>query len=119
MRMGIFIGGVMNYKRIGEEVYISPSDGRGDCIVKIIGESGGTYSTTKGSWFDDFNLMPTEGMSLEECREKCVDYFGDTPDELRRLHLEAWAKTPLGKHMMEGMDSFTELFRKSYRLHTK
>ena len=103
----------MYYERIGEEVYIAPSDTRGDCIAKIIGGEDGEYETTVGAWFYDKQLMPTRGLSLEGCREECEGYFGHNPDELRRIRGEAFAKTVIGKSMAETMKVCSKIFNEA------
>jgi len=74
----------------GEEVYIRPIyenymlHFKSDLITAVKGTYaqmfGGTnfdsYSTEVSSWYDEHQLMPTNGRTIEECRNVCAEYFG-------------------------------------------
>lgn len=48
------------------------------------GEKFNDYCLEIGAWYDEGVLMPTEGMSLDQCREKCLEYFGEPYTDLKQ-----------------------------------
>lgn len=59
------------------------------------GGSVSSYSTNIGSWYDEGQLMPTNGMSLEECKAACADYFGESYESMVSKREKAISNSPI------------------------
>ena len=89
--------------KTSDEVYIRPIyEGSmihftSDVICYIEGSYGQlcggddfkSYGTSVASWYDEDQLMLTNGRSLEECREACKDYFDMSYSEMSKDRKEA------------------------------
>lgn len=95
----------------GEEVYIRPIyepnmlHFEGDVITVIkgtyaqmyTGEAFSSYSTEIGAWYDEDQLMPTKGKSIEECQNACKEYFNTSYEEMLKARSDVQDKCPLRK----------------------
>ena len=96
----------------GEEVYVRPIYNRSklhftsDVITKVkgtyaqlyLGENFNDYSTDIASWYQEEELMPTQGRTIEECRLSCEKYFKTPYDRMIELRKEALGSCPMRKH---------------------
>jgi len=87
----------------GDEVYIRPiyehskSHFNSDVITYVkysyyqkYGDgSKDSYATGVASWYDECELMPVNGRSIEECRKACEDYFCMPHEEMIRKKEES------------------------------
>jgi len=61
------------------------------------------YSTSIAAWYDECQLMATEGRTLEECRAACIDYFGDSYEEMIAEKQKNKENSPLMKMLIESL----------------
>jgi hypothetical protein len=68
----------------GEEVYISPMYNIPSDVITSVegtyaqlfgGNNFSSYSTKIAAWYKENQLMPTNGKSIDECRNSCYEYF--------------------------------------------
>lgn len=68
------------------------------------------YALDVSSWYDEDQLMPTEGRSIQECHAHCLEYFGKSYDELCQLRETGQDNCPLRKACKEIADKvFSEI----------
>jgi len=72
------------------------------------GESFDKYSTDIASWYDEDQLMPTNGRSIEECREACEGYFGISYQDILNKRKEANDNCPLSKMIKKMINEVNE-----------
>lgn len=114
----------------GEEVYIRPIYERsmlhftGDVITKVEGTYaqlyGGSnfsdYATNIASWYNEDQLMPTNGRSLEECRSGCSEYFDMPYDKIMEAKEDALNNCPFRKAVNEQFNkAFKEVLMGSFK----
>lgn len=112
----------------GTEVYIKPMTDSsklhfdGDVIATAEytysqaygGRDVKSYSTNIASWYDEGELMPTNGLSLDECRAACQDYFGVSHSEMLKERQDNIDNCPLRKYFEMAFKDTRSKFVKSF-----
>lgn len=89
---------------VGTEVYIRPifenhsvhfncdiiSTVEGTHAQLYGGDDFTNYSLDVGAWYHEFVLMPTNGMTVEECRDRCEEYFGTSYESMKQARKETF-----------------------------
>ncbi len=110
----------------GEEVYIRPIhessmlhfDGdvittvRGTYAQMFWGNDFSSYATEISSWYNENQLMPTNGRSLQECQEGCNEYFNQSYEEIINKRKEAIESSPLLKMFGDFDEAVVQAFKR-------
>jgi len=77
-----------------------------------------SYATGIASWYDECELMPANGRSIEECRNACEDYFCMSHEDMIRKKEESLSKwddflDPDGTQIKKFKDAVASAFRES------
>lgn len=71
------------------------------------------YSLEVASWYDENEIMPTNGKTLKECRDKCEEYFSVSYEKMLKLRTEAKENDPFMKMMRKSMKGFFDQYDQS------